>query len=141
MLIIIEKYIPKWSFLPAVEYYTSSIFLICVYIKILRKYTTRGFVICLKHLKSQALLLIFRKYLAKKNMYCNFNTLSEWYECGIQQRRVWRYQRGNHKPYIEFLFFLFFSSRWRYKTFTFFQYFLKTTTFKKYQLVVYFIFP
>ena len=34
--------------------------------KIQRKYTTRGFVICLKHLKSQALLLISAKYLTKK---------------------------------------------------------------------------
>jgi hypothetical protein len=33
--------------------------------KIQRKYTTRGLVICLKHLKSQALLLISAKYLTK----------------------------------------------------------------------------
>jgi hypothetical protein len=36
------------------------------YIKIQRKYTTRGFVICLKHLKSQALLLISANNFTKK---------------------------------------------------------------------------
>ena len=36
--------------------------MICFYIKIKKVYTTEGFVISLKHLKSQALLIISAKY-------------------------------------------------------------------------------